>query len=333
MPILIDPILLRCPDVTQDICIPARDNLKHEQVDGALAADRPSNNYSHDRKQMITKRTSEMQRKPESYERWRRRERKSGGRKKGRKEEEQIQIFACSTPRHTQPAIPSAVAIRKLEKGHFVPLWYFTNKGIEAASRSFNDEAMVMVKKSDGTTLLVPTSSAMEEKGLIEDQDLTWEDFSIAVSRMTDAIGKAEWPQARILMMTAFWNGIQLHSSRSSSDPLGKRTLLLYQAEQRKLWHYAMQFPGHGYSLANNNEELLRQTKDRLFWIDQDLKEKEKDALVRGYILVFQKCKLTKVLFFDSKIDLCLLCSFLLFCRIRYDLEWMLIYAFLPSTV
>jgi hypothetical protein len=59
-----------------------------------------------------------------------------------------------------------------------------------------------------------------------------------------------------------------------------------------------MQFPGHEYSLANINEELLRQTKDRLFWIDQDLKEKERDALVCGYILVFQECKLTKVLFY-----------------------------------
>jgi hypothetical protein len=177
-------------------------------------------------------------------------------------------------------------------------LWYFTNKGIEDASRSFNDETMVIVKKSDGTVLLMPTSSVMEEKGLIEDQDLTWEDFSIAVSRMTDAIGKVEWPQDRILMMTAFWSGIQSHSLRSSSDPLGKRTLLLYQAEQRKLWHYAMQFPGHGYSLANINEELLRQTKDRLFWIDQDLKEKERDALVCGHILVLQKCKLTKALFY-----------------------------------
>ena len=134
---------------------------------------------------------------------------------------------------------------------------------------------MVLSKKPDGSTSLIPALAVKEEKGIVEDQDLTWEDFSIAAPRMIDAMAKAEWLQDRIVMMTDFWSGIQVHPLRSSSDPLGKRALLLYQAEQRKLWHQAMRTPGHGYSLATINEEILRTTKERLFCSDRDTKERD----------------------------------------------------------
>src|SRR3984893_9135068 len=35
------------------------------------------------------------------------------------------------------PVIASAIASRRLEKGKYVPLWYFTNTGLDIATRSF----------------------------------------------------------------------------------------------------------------------------------------------------------------------------------------------------
>jgi hypothetical protein len=54
---------------------------------------------------------------------------------------------------------------------------------------------MVIIKKADGTTLLIPASSAKEEKGLIKDQDLSWKEFTIVSACMINAMDKAEWPQ------------------------------------------------------------------------------------------------------------------------------------------
>ena len=70
--------------------------------------------------------------------------------------------------------------------------------------------------------------------------------------------------------MTDFWTNINTHPFRSLRDPLDRNTLLLYQAEQRKLWHQAINSPGHGYDLSQINEELMRQTKDRLYWIERE---------------------------------------------------------------
>jgi hypothetical protein len=298
MALLMDPSLLHCPDFTQDIYIQARGNLINDQVDDAMAAAKLADMWNTINTAEQARYQSQLRQEAEDDEERQRdleevrvlrtleeaRE-KEEQTKEERKKNKAKYIPVPQRGIPTQPPVlPSAVATRKLEKGDFVSLWYFTNKGIEDASRSFNlvdDEAMVISKKSDGSTSLIPASAVKEEKGLVEDQDLTWEDFSIAAPRMIDAMAKAEWPQDRILMMTAFWSGIQLHPLRSSSDPLGKRTLLLYQAEQRKLWHQAMRTPGHGYSLASINEEILRATKERLFCTDRDLKERD---LVRNDI-------------------------------------------------
>ena len=71
-------------------------------------------------------------------------------------------------------------------------------------------------------------------------------------------------------MMMEFWSNLNMHPYRSSRDQLDRDVLLLYQAEQRKLWHQAISSPGHGYDLSQINKELLCQTKDRLYWLKQE---------------------------------------------------------------
>ena len=75
---------------------------------------------------------------------------------------------------------------------------------------------------------------------------------------------------------------INTHPFRSLRDPLDWSMLLLYQTKQRKLWHQAINSPGHRYNLSQINEELLRQTKDRLYWSEQEQRD---NALGKGYIV------------------------------------------------
>jgi hypothetical protein len=139
-----------------------------------------------------------------------------------------------------------------------------------------------MVQNSDGTTSLIPASSSTDAKGLTEDQDIDFEEFCIAASRMVVAMAAADWPPERIRMMASFWSNLQVHPFRSSQDDIDRRTLLLYQAEQRRLWHHAMTAPNAGYDLSVINDEVLRDTKERLFWNDRSRKERERELRVRS---------------------------------------------------
>jgi len=180
------------------------------------------------------------------------------------------------------PVIASPIATCKLEKGEYVPLWYFTNAGLEDATKSFNlidEDTLSLVKRVDGSTALVPALTSKESKALIEDQSLSWEDFSIAAPRMIKAMSRAHWPNERVQMMADFWSNLTIHPYRSSGIPLEKSTLLLYQSEQRKLWHQAINVPGHSYNLSRINLELVKETKDWLYWIEGDRKDAERELV------------------------------------------------------
>ena len=60
-----------------------------------------------------------------------------------------------------------------------------------------------------------------------------------------------------------FWLNIQSHWWCTSSDPLAKKALLVYQAEQRRNWHYSIDTL-FGYLIAEIEEELLKRTRDEL---------------------------------------------------------------------
>jgi hypothetical protein len=181
------------------------------------------------------------------------------------------------------PIIASTIATRRMDKGDYVPLWYYTNAGLDDASKAFNiveEDALSLIRREDGSTSLVPALSSKESRSVIEDNNLSWDEFCIAAPRMILAMSRSEWPADRIGMMTEFWSNLNTHPYRSSRDPLDRNALLLYQAEQRKLWHQAINSPGHGYDLSQINEELLHQTKDRLYWIERERKDRGKDHIV-----------------------------------------------------
>ena len=171
------------------------------------------------------------------------------------------------------PIIVSALATWRMDKGVHVPLWYFTNAGLDNAAKAFSileEDVLSLVKRDNGSTSLVPALASKESRSIVEDSKLPWDDLCIAASRMILAMSGSRWPPDQITMMTNFWTNINTHPYRSLKDPLDWNVLLLYQAEQRKLWHQAINSPRHRYNLSQINKELMWQARDRLYWIERE---------------------------------------------------------------
>jgi hypothetical protein len=193
-----------------------------------------------------------------------------------------------SIPDRDVPTIAHVIAanyaIMKMEKGLYVELWYYTNAGLDEALRNSNttdDEAMVMLRLPNGSTSWVPAASTRTASGVTEDQNILWEDFCQAAPRMIVAMEEAEWPQERVSMMAKFWGNLQIHEFRSSRDPLDQKTLIVYQAEQRRLWHIAISSPHGAYNLSQINEEIMRKTREKVYWDERRAKDYQRDLRVR----------------------------------------------------
>ena len=119
-----------------------------------------------------------------------------------------------------------------MDKGDYVPLWYFTNAGLDNAVKAFSileEDALLLVKRDGGSTSLVLALSSKDSRSVVEDRKLAWDDFCIAALHMISAMSQSEWPPDWITMMMEFWMNISTHPYRSSRDPLDQSALLLYQ--------------------------------------------------------------------------------------------------------
>ncbi len=145
---------------------------------------------------------------------------------------------------------PSPYALKKLQKGEFVELFYFSNRGLEEAEKAgLEDESFVLVRDGD-TQAWVPVSSTHSSKNSIpKDEDLSWEEFLEAAPCMINFMKISDWPDTHVEMFVDFWSNLQTHEWRFSSNEFAKRALLVYQGQQRKKWHLTIG-TASGYSLA-----------------------------------------------------------------------------------
>ena len=167
-----------------------------------------------------------------------------------------------------------------MEKGLYVELWYYTNAGLDEALRNSNttdDEAMVMLCLPNGSTSWVLAAATRTASAVTDDKNILWEDFCQAAPRMIVAMEEADWPPERVSMLAKFWGNLQIHELRSSRDPLDQKTLIVYQAEQRRLWHLAISSPQGAYNLSRINEDILRKTREKVYWDDRRSKDYERD--------------------------------------------------------
>ncbi|KAG2746815.1 hypothetical protein P692DRAFT_201855635 [Suillus brevipes Sb2] len=179
-----------------------------------------------------------------------------------------IPILATGIPDDAATSIaPCAYAIKKLDKGEYVELWYFTNDGLDEVNRK---ETRMARQRGSRQPLL-----AM--RAVINDENLPFEEFCQACPRMLTAMEEADWPEDRTRMMARFWRNIQVHKYRSMRNPVAQKALLAYQAEQRKRWHVAVKTSVGPYDLSLVNERVLEETRERVYWETRDKRDNARD--------------------------------------------------------
>lgn len=109
------------------------------------------------------------------------------------KEQNQIHTHPKLTPIPLQqPVIASPTAPKKLAKGEYVSLWYWTPARIESACSLFiNSDAQTFtfVKDDQGSTSLIPTVSKKEPNAVTPNSKLPFNNFLIAIPHLIEAMG------------------------------------------------------------------------------------------------------------------------------------------------
>ena len=181
------------------------------------------------------------------------------------------------------PATDTSPAVmRKLQKGEYVHLWHFTNKGLDSVQRdpgTSEFDAVSMVRDENGSLSLVPSVSTNASCAVIDNARLLWDDFLVAIPRLVMAMEDASWPAERVEMFAKFWGALQTHRFRNSRDPLEKPTLQLYESEQRKRWHAAVTSASGGWNISIISERLLQDTKETLYWEQRRNQKDPRNAL------------------------------------------------------
>ena len=162
--------------------------------------------------------------------------------------------------------IPAISAVQKMDKGEYVLIWYYTKAGLKNAKyfAVIDNDALTLVTNSNSTTMAIPATSSRDAKGMVEDHDLTMEQFQIGAMQMLTAMKQANWPTDCIHMMEAFWMNIMDHPYQTSLDEQDQLALLLYQSEQWKQWFQTINSPAYAYDLQEINEEVLRDAKEHV---------------------------------------------------------------------
>ncbi|KAG1854882.1 hypothetical protein F4604DRAFT_1685892 [Suillus subluteus] len=178
--------------------------------------------------------------------------------------------------------LPSPYTIRKLDKGDYVELWYFTNDGLDDAKlkSSVDEDAMIMATLAGGNTAWVSAASTRNAAAVVDDENLTFENFCQACPHIIDAMQEASWPADHVRMMALFWRNLQVHDFRSEREALAQKALLVYQAEQRKRWHIAVKSAGGAYDLSRINETLLARTRANVYLDERTKLDNQRDYRV-----------------------------------------------------
>lgn len=153
----------------------------------------------------------------------------------------------------------SNFAKKKLEDKEYVELWYYTREGcLDAESLRGGVEAdeTFGITQSGSTLSLKPLTAFKASKKVVRDEDLLWDQLSIAKTGFLAAIEDAGWPTEHRTAMATFFYRIENHPSRMQGDSHAQEILVIYQARARRSWH-DMLSQNKGFNLALINDKLL----------------------------------------------------------------------------
>ncbi|KAG1773430.1 hypothetical protein EDD22DRAFT_767200 [Suillus occidentalis] len=146
--------------------------------------------------------------------------------------------------------------------------------------KTIDDDAMILSMLADGLTGWVSSTSTRNAHSVVNDENLPFEEFCQACPHFLTVIEEADWPQDRVQMMARFWMNIQVHKYRSLRDPIAHKTLLTYQSEQRKRWHIAAKSSVGLYDISKDNEKVLQDTREKVYWEEHNKRDNACDYKV-----------------------------------------------------
>ncbi|KAG9310930.1 hypothetical protein JVU11DRAFT_8803 [Chiua virens] len=187
---------------------------------------------------------------------------------------------------NTITKLPSPLAIRKLKKGDFVELYYFTNKGLaeaEASSRSADDEAFALTRDESGHHSFISIAAAKAKDTVIPDKDLTWAEFDEAAPRLLQAMRENGWDEERVQSHLKLWMDLSAHPFRHDSDEYGKRALIVYQDTARRRWHSLLGTPD-SFDLVPVDKGMIKEIRDELLHKDNKVM---RDEAIQASIILF----------------------------------------------
>ena len=159
----------------------------------------------------------------------------------------------------------STYALRKLQKGDYIELYYFTNLELaESKSTATHADDKAMLPISDLTTggmNWIPAGTKRSTASLVPDKELSWDQFSIVVPHILQAMANAKWTDQCTTMLATLWSGLMNHPYHFSADPetvdIDLQSLLVYQTEQRIAWHQAIDTPDGAWDIRIIDPTLL----------------------------------------------------------------------------
>ncbi|KAF8136205.1 hypothetical protein EV363DRAFT_1158646, partial [Boletus edulis] len=129
--------------------------------------------------------------------------------------------------------LSSLVATRKLKSHQFCELWYFTNAGLDKADKSISyaadDNSLSIVLGADRSHSFVPSVFVHDKSDVVQDENLTFEQFGQATLRLMSAMVNNGWQQNHVDMHVCFWSNIENHEWRYSHIKTEQRALMHYQ--------------------------------------------------------------------------------------------------------
>ncbi|KAG1730064.1 hypothetical protein EDB19DRAFT_1741483 [Suillus lakei] len=176
--------------------------------------------------------------------------------------------------------IVSDFAMRKIDKGLYVEIYYWTNDGLDDALANYHtkdDDGMVPTTGEDGSTTWIQAAATRPSAGVVPDRNLAPVDFAQAVPRMIASFEERGWPKQRVLMLARFWGALMIHRHWNSRDKSLQKGLLLYQEEQRRAWHNAIPIPANAWDISITSESAISRTCDRVYRDDRNKQDLSDD--------------------------------------------------------
>ncbi|KAG6846948.1 hypothetical protein H0H93_010928, partial [Arthromyces matolae] len=159
---------------------------------------------------------------------------------------------------------PSRFALKKLRELDFVELFYFTPEGRKDSAKTEHtnsDNGFTLAQVADIVTLK-PAAQYKPSSRVIKDEDLSWEQLSLASTRLIEWIKKEGWPDAMTEQLQTFFYRLMNHEYRE--EEFGCRALVVYQARVRWEWHRLIKRKEEAFDISEFNPSLLRSIKEKL---------------------------------------------------------------------